>query len=55
MARISSDIIFSVYTKVGGKKRADGKLLKPEGWIGPEAEIEKELIKQKIAKGQKVD
>ena len=26
--------------KVGGPVRADGKQLKPEGWVGPEAEIE---------------
>jgi predicted HAD superfamily Cof-like phosphohydrolase len=31
--------------KVGGKKRADGKLLKPEGWKPPEVQ---KLIQQQI-------
>jgi predicted HAD superfamily Cof-like phosphohydrolase len=29
--------------KVGGPRAANGKVLKPEGWNGPEEEIEKEL------------
>jgi len=33
-------------SKTGGKKREDGKLLKPEGWISPEAKIDVELTMQ---------
>lgn len=33
--------------KLGGPVRADGKRLKPEGWVGPEAAIAAEIERQK--------
>ncbi len=49
---IDLDRIFSVVhaanmRKVGGPTRSDGKILKPPGWIGPEAEIE-QIIKESM-------
>jgi len=35
--------------KIGGEVRGDGKVLKPDGWIGPEADIANELIEQGAA------
>ena len=42
---VDGDYLFDVVweanmKKEGGAKRADGKLLKPEGWIAPQSKIE---------------
>lgn len=45
---VHGDIIFSIVheanmRKEGGDKRGDTKQLKPDGWVGPEEEIQKYL------------